>query len=89
MAILLALNLSYSFQEYVGKQVSKSVSKQTGLTVKIERFRIAPPLNLSIDNIYIEDFSGDKILKSNYLDIDLTIHHHYSQYLKNNYFYQV
>jgi hypothetical protein len=72
VAVLLALNLSYSFQEYVGEQVSKSVSKQTGLTVKIKRFRIAPPLNLSIDNIYIEDFEGRKILKSNYLDVDLS-----------------
>jgi hypothetical protein len=72
VGVLLSLNLSTGFQEYVGRQVSKSISKQTGLKVSIERLRVAPPLNLSIDNIYIDDFNDSKILKSNNLDVDLS-----------------
>lgn len=72
VATVLALNLSFSFQEYVGKQVSKIASKELGVTINIERFSLSLPLNLAISNIYIDDFNGDKVLKSNELIVDLS-----------------
>jgi translocation and assembly module TamB len=74
LSILLSLVLLIpSVQTHVTSRVTKALSKQTGVEIKVKEVHIAFPKTVRINGIFIEDAQQDTLLFCEELDVNVAL----------------